>query len=171
MLLPQSRPALFEQRVDRRHEHQRDERRGQQPADDDARQRRLQLAAFADARAPSARGRASSPATSSESAAAACVRRASTASRSGMLVAAPQDVGVVHEQDRVADDDAGQHDDADVGLQVERRAGQLERQHDADGGDRHREHDDERIAQRLVLRRHDGVDEHEREDQHQPQLR
>ena len=49
-------------------------------------------------------------------------------------------------------------------------SGQLERQHDADGGQRHREHDDERIAQRLVLRRHHGVDEHERQDQHQPQL-
>ena len=36
----------------------------------------------------------------------------------------------------------------------------LQRQHDADGGRRHREHDDERIAQRLVLRRHHGVDEH-----------
>ena len=49
-------------------------------------------------------------------------------------------------------------------------AGQLQREHDADGGRRHREHDDERIAQRLVLRRHHGVDEHEREDQHHPQL-
>ena len=73
----------------------------------------------------------------------------STASRSGMLVAAPQDVGVVDEQDRVADDDARQHDDADVGLQAERRAGELQREHDADRRERHREHDDERIAQRL----------------------
>ena len=42
----------------------------------------------------------------------------------------------------------------------------LQRQHDADRRGRHREHDDERIAQRLVLRRHDGVDEHQRQDQH-----
>ena len=41
---------------------------------------------------------------------------------------------------------------------------------DADRGERHREHDDERIAQRLVLRRHDGVDEQDGEDQHDLQL-
>ena len=35
---------------------------------------------------------------------------------------------------------------------------------------RHREHDDERIAQRLVLRRHHRVDEHQRENQHHAQL-
>ena len=47
-------------------------------------------------------------------------------------VAPAQHVGVVDQQDAVADDDAGQHDDADVGLHVERRARQLEREHDAD---------------------------------------
>ena len=41
--------AFLEDRVDRRHEDQRDERRGGQAADDDARQRRLQLGALADA--------------------------------------------------------------------------------------------------------------------------
>ena len=48
-------------------------------------------------------------------------------------VAPSQHVRVVDEQDGVADDDAGEHDDADVGLQAERGAGQLERQHHADG--------------------------------------
>ena len=37
-------------------------------------------------------------------------------------------------------------------------------------GDRNREHDDERVAQRLVLRRHHRVDEQDGEQQHQLQL-
>ena len=41
---------------------------------------------------------------------------------------------------------------------------------DADGGERDREHDDERVAQRFVLRRHDRVDEDDGEDQHELQL-
>ncbi len=70
----QSFPAFFENRVDRRHEHQRDQRRGRQPADDHARERRLQLRALADGRAPSARGRGWSSASSSRSGGGACVR-------------------------------------------------------------------------------------------------
>mgnify|MGYP003693888313 CR=1 FL=1 len=38
-----------------------------------------------------------------------------------MLVATAQRVDVVDQQDRVADDDAREHDDADVGLHAERR--------------------------------------------------
>ena len=64
----------------------------------------------------------------------------------------------------------GQHDDADVGLEAERRAREQQRADDADGGERHREHDDERVPERLVLGRHDRVDEDERQDQRQQQL-
>ena len=85
-------------------------------------------------------------------------------------VAPPQNVGVVHQQDRVADDDPCQHYDAEIGLKVERGVRQIQRQHDADRRRRHREHDDERVAERLVLRRHDGVDEDKRQNQHQAQL-
>src|SRR6188474_397461 len=49
VLRPQAFPAFLEERIDGRHEHQRDHRRRDEPADDDARQRRLQLSAFADA--------------------------------------------------------------------------------------------------------------------------
>ena len=86
------------------------------------------------------------------------------------LVAMAERVGVVDEQDGVADDDAGQHDDADVGLHAERRVGEEQRADDADGRQRDREHDDERVAQRLVLRRHHRVDEDDREDEHELQL-
>ena len=82
----------------------------------------------------------------------------------------PQRVRVVDQQDGVADDDAGQHDDADVGLQAEGGVRDHEAAHHADGRQRNREHDDERIAQRLVLRRHHGVDEHEGEDEQQLEL-
>ena len=85
-------------------------------------------------------------------------------------VAPAQRVDVVHQQDGVADDDAGQHDDADVGLHAEGGAGQQQAQHDADRRHRNREHDDERVAQRLVLRRHHRVDEQHGEDQHELQL-
>ncbi len=165
----ESADAFLEQRVDRRHEHERDQQRGRQTADDDARQRHLQLAAFADAerhRDETERGGDRCHQNRTQPCAAGELDR--FAQR--QTVAAPQHVGVVHQQDAVADDDAGQHDDADIRLHVERRAGQLQCKHDANGRGRHREHDDERIAQRLVLRRHDGVDEDEREDQHHPQL-
>ena len=48
--------------------------------------------------------------------------------------------------------------------------GQQQPADDADRRDRDREHDDERVAQRLVLRRHHGVDEQDGEDQHELQL-
>src|SRR5262245_37611775 len=46
---PQAFPSFFEQRVNSRHEHERDEQRGGEAADDDARERHLQLAPFTDA--------------------------------------------------------------------------------------------------------------------------
>ena len=64
------------------------------------------------------------------------------------LVALAQGVGVVHQQDGVADDDAGQHDHADVGLHAERRLGEQQHADHADGRQRDREDDDERVAQR-----------------------
>ena len=85
-------------------------------------------------------------------------------------VAAAQRVDVVHEQDRVADDDAGEHDDADVRLHVERGSGDEQAEHDADAatgienmmmnGSRSDSH----------LRRHHRVDEQHREHQHQQEL-
>ena len=48
---PDPAQALFEQRVDGRDEHERDERRRQQAADDDAGQRCLQFAALSEAAA------------------------------------------------------------------------------------------------------------------------
>ena len=80
--------------------------RRQQPADDDARQRHLQLAAFADAERHrheaehrGDRGHQNRPQP----------RAAGQLDRLAQrqAVAAPQDVRVVDEQDAVADDDAG----------------------------------------------------------------
>ena len=83
----------------------------------------------------------------------------STASRSGILSRVPQRRRVVHQQDGVADHDAGQHDDADVGLQAEGVPVSLSDSTTPIDGQRNREHDDERVAQRLVLRRHHRVDQ------------
>ena len=47
---------------------------------------------------------------------------------------ATQQVGVIHEHDRVIDDDAEQHDDAEERLLIEGRVGDQQDQDDADGG-------------------------------------
>ena len=70
---------------------------------------------------------------------------------------------MVDEEDGVIHDDPTQHDAADEGLYVEGRPGREEHQHHADHRQRHGEHHDERVTQRLVEPGHHHVDEDEGE--------
>ena len=75
---------------------------------------------------------------------------------------APQLVGVVDQQDAVLDDDADQQQQADERGQAEGAPGQEQRQHDADGGERHRHQNRQRIDERLELRGEQHIDQRDR---------
>jgi hypothetical protein len=64
----------------------------------------------------------------------------------------------VHQQDRVAHDDAGKRDEADHRGGRERRAEQPVTAHDADEGQRHRRQDDQRQLERAELGNDEDVD-------------
>src|SRR5690606_28035577 len=75
---------------------------------------------------------------------------------------AAQQVDVIDDHDRVVHDDADEHHDAHEALQVQRRAREEHRRHDADDRDRHAAHDYQRIDKALELRGHDHVDQRDR---------
>ncbi|MPL73164.1 hypothetical protein SDC9_18957 [bioreactor metagenome] len=68
----------------------------------------------------------------------------------------------VHQQDRVAHDDARQRDEADHRGRRERRVEDQVAEHDAEEGQRDRRQDDERQPERAELRHHEDVDPKER---------
>ena len=86
-------------------------------------------------------------------------RAASTiASRFGQAALALL-VGELHHQDAVLGDEADQRDQADLRVDVERREAEVERHQRAEDRERHRQHDDERIAKALELRGEHQVDD------------
>src|SRR5260370_1119277 len=80
-------------------------------------------------------------------------------------------VDVLDEEDGVRDNDADHHDDPHEGRRRERRVREVERPEDADEPHRHREHDRERVLERLELGGEDHVDEDDREDRGEVEAR
>ena len=76
----------------------------------------------------------------------------------------PQLVRVIDQHDGVVHHDADQYDHPEEALHVERRARDHQHGDHADRRERNREQDDERVAQRLELRRHHHVDQHQRQN-------
>ncbi|MDC4225014.1 MAG: hypothetical protein MPW15_12500 [Candidatus Manganitrophus sp.] len=72
-------------------------------------------------------------------------------------------VGELDDQDAVLGDQPDQHHQPDLAVDVERAAGEPERQERAGHRQRHGEHDDERIDEALELRGEHEVDEGQRE--------
>eukprot|EP01136_Pigoraptor_vietnamica_P036003 Opistho-1_new@9345 len=72
-------------------------------------------------------------------------------------------VGEFDQQDAVLGDQSYQCDQADLGVDVECAKPEIERHDGAEDRQRHRHHDDERVAEAFELRRQDQVDHHDRE--------
>ena len=68
-------------------------------------------------------------------------------------------VGELHHQDAVLGDEPDQRDEADLRVDIERGEAEIERHQRAEDRERHREHDDERIAKALELRGEHQVDD------------
>ena len=71
-------------------------------------------------------------------------------------------VGELHHQDAVLGDQSHQGDQADLRVDVERRQTEIQEDHRAEHRERHRHHDDERIAEALELRRQHQIDHDDR---------
>ncbi len=149
------------QRVGGRHDEQREQRAERQAADDHPADR---LPASAPAPLASASGTA--PSTIAPVVIRIGRRRSAAASITASQLAPAllaQLVGELDDQDAVLGDQADQHDQADLAVDVERAAGELERQQRAGHRQRHGEHDDERIDEALELRREHQIDEDQRQ--------
>src|SRR2546426_9383631 len=107
--LQEPAPALVEERIARRHQQQRDHRRRQQPPDDHPRKRSLELAPFADADRHRHEAEHRGERRHEDRPQARSSRELDRFAQR-TVVAPPQRVGVIDEQDRVAHDDAREHD-------------------------------------------------------------
>ena len=76
-----------------------------------------------------------------------------------------QDLHVLYENDRIVDDDPGQHDDPEEDGSRERRSRRRQTDQDAYERQRKRQHDDQGVHQRLVLHGHDAEDEEHGQEQ------
>ena len=68
-------------------------------------------------------------------------------------------VGELHQQDAVLGDQADQRDQADLRVDVERAQAEIERNDGAENRQRHRHHDDQRVAEAFELRRQHQIDD------------
>ncbi len=80
-------------------------------------------------------------------------------------------VGELDDQDAVLGDEAHQRDEADLAVDVERAARELEGEERPRHRQRHREHDHEGIDEALELRREHQVDEREGQHEHEVDVR
>ena len=164
-LLPAEQPRrhIVEQRVDDRDDDQREQRRGDEAADDGAGHRRPELGALAEGEeqrqhAEDHRGRRHQDRAEP--------RPSRRDDRRPAVHAAPaEDLRVVDQQDGVLGDEAHQHDEADERHDVDRVAGEHECARHTDNRQGQREHDRQRVDERLELRRQDQVDEDDGEQE------
>ena len=159
------RRLAAQQRVDRGDDEQRHQRRHHQPADHRAPERRVLLAALAQRRAPSAACRGSSPAPSSGPAAAASRRRparrrarvsaASSARASLAKLTSRIEFETAMPTAMIAPMNDSTFNVVPVSASIHRTPTKLAR---------HRDHDDQRIQQRLEEHDQQQVDQDDRDD-------